>query len=153
MYHGWFMVWIFQAESGVMMSGGYMTKHMFDIYLESHFGNHLVREYRFHPIRKWRFDWCFPSGKIALEYEGIFSRKSRHTTKAGYSGDCEKYNHAALLGWRVFRFTAPMLEQGKTIDFLNQALAEFHKDFKGLPPATPVDERRDPDDSREAWDL
>lgn len=63
-------------------------------------------EYAFHPKRKWRFDFAIVEKKIAIEYEGIFATKSRHTTVAGYSKDVEKYNAAAKLGWRVLRYTA-----------------------------------------------
>ena len=66
----------------------------------------LETEYYFHPERKWRFDWAIPALKIAVEYEGIFSEKSRHTTVSGYSADTEKYNTAAAMGWRVIRLTA-----------------------------------------------
>lgn len=62
-------------------------------------------EYRFHVERKWRFDIAIPEKKLAIEYEGIFGGKSRHTTVTGYTGDTEKYNEAAKLGWRVFRYT------------------------------------------------
>ena len=67
------------------------------------------REYRFDKVRKWRFDFAFPTQKIAVEIEGGTFGKSRHTTGTGYSADCEKYNAAALLGWRVFRFTGKMI--------------------------------------------
>jgi hypothetical protein len=66
----------------------------------------LQEEYKFHEKRKWRFDWCIENLKVAFEYEGIFSEKSRHTNRQGYSKDTEKYNAAASLGWRVFRYTA-----------------------------------------------
>lgn len=66
----------------------------------------LVPEYQFMKDRKFRFDWSVPSIKLAVEYEGIFSKKSRHTTVEGYSRDAEKYNAAAGLGWRVLRYTA-----------------------------------------------
>lgn len=56
--------------------------------------------------RAWRFDWCFPALMVAVEYEGIFSKKSRHTTIGGFTGDVEKYNAATALGWRVIRVTA-----------------------------------------------
>jgi len=67
-----------------------------------------VREHRFHPVRKWCFDVAYPKHLIALEYEGIFSGngKSRHTTLTGYTKDCEKYNMAVNMGWRVYRITA-----------------------------------------------
>lgn len=66
----------------------------------------FVEEYKFHPDRKWRFDFAIPERMIAVEYEGIFSKKSRHTTVGGYSADVEKYNAAAKLGWKVLRYTA-----------------------------------------------
>ena len=76
-----------------------------------------IPEHRFHPKRKWRFDFAIPERMIAFEYEGIFSRKSRHTTISGFTGDCEKYNEAQLLGWKVFRFTAKSISHAwKIID-------------------------------------
>lgn len=66
----------------------------------------VEEEYKFHPVRKWRFDWAILEIKLAVEYEGIFSRKSRHTTISGFTGDIEKYNEATVLGWRVIRVTA-----------------------------------------------
>lgn len=63
-------------------------------------------EYTFHHTRKWRFDFAIPEKKIAIEYEGLFSDKSGHTTIDGYTADTEKYNEAAKLGWKVLRYTA-----------------------------------------------
>lgn len=78
----------------------------------------IKKEHVFHPTRKWRFDFALPDKKIAFEYEGIFSGKSRHTTISGFSEDCEKYNEAALLDWKVFRFTAKTLKSvHKIIEF------------------------------------
>jgi len=64
----------------------------------------FIAEHRFHETRQWRFDIAIPAQKIALEYEGIMSRKSRHTTVTGYAKDCEKYNAATIAGWRVLRY-------------------------------------------------
>jgi hypothetical protein len=66
----------------------------------------LAPEYKFHEQRKWRFDWAFPALKIAVEYEGIFCKKSRHTSIKGYQGDIAKYNAATVAGWKVIRVTA-----------------------------------------------
>lgn len=66
----------------------------------------MVEELEFAPGRKYRFDWAIPALKCAVEYEGIFAGKSRHTTPKGYSGDTDKYNLAQSLGWRVIRLTA-----------------------------------------------
>jgi hypothetical protein len=67
----------------------------------------MEKEYKFCDNRGWRFDYCWPSIKVALEFEGgIFMAKSGHTNVAGYNRDTEKYNRAAILGWRVIRVTA-----------------------------------------------
>jgi hypothetical protein len=69
-------------------------------------------EYRFHPVRRWLFDFAWPAhGKVALEVEGgtWLQGGGRHNRAAGYAKDCEKYNSAALLGWRVFRATPEMV--------------------------------------------
>ena len=63
-------------------------------------------EYRFCKARKWRFDFAIPDKKIALEAEGAIYTRGRHTRPMGYSKDCEKYNRAALDGWKVLRYTS-----------------------------------------------
>lgn len=64
-----------------------------------------TKEYTFHPTRKWRFDFAIVEHKLAIEYNGIMSDKSRHTTVKGYTGDMEKINEANKLGWTVFQYT------------------------------------------------
>jgi len=78
-------------------------------------GPPLESEVRFHPTRKWRFDFAYRdrTGKLVAGFEldgGTWGRvPGRHTRGAGFAGDCEKINHAQLMGIRVFRFTADML--------------------------------------------
>jgi hypothetical protein len=69
----------------------------------------VTTEYQFHPERKWRFDWAIPELFFAVEYEGIFSTHSRHTSLTGFTGDCEKYSVASIMGWMFVRITAPMM--------------------------------------------
>ena len=79
-------------------------------------------EYRFHATRKWAFDFAVPALKVAFEYEGIFSKKSRHTTVSGYTGDIEKYNAAAIDGWTVIRATAASFKAGSALRDFEDAL-------------------------------
>lgn len=65
-----------------------------------------VEEYKFCPERKFRADVYVPSLNLLIEYEGISAAKSRHTTALGYTRDCEKYNLAGIMGFRVLRYTA-----------------------------------------------
>lgn len=59
-------------------------------------------EYRFHAIRKWRFDFMFQPD-IALEVEGGIWSGGRHTRGTGFKADIEKYNTAVELGWKILR--------------------------------------------------
>lgn len=68
-------------------------------------GYTLLTEHRFHNARKFRFDWAIEELKIAVEYNGIMSAKSRHTTIGGYSKDRDKVNLANGLGWKVYEYT------------------------------------------------
>lgn len=81
-----------------------------------------VREFRFHPGRKWRFDFAIPEYKIALEVEGGVWTGGRHTSPKGFLGDIEKYNMATLMGWRVFRTTPGDLYKKKTLDLMKSAI-------------------------------
>lgn len=67
-----------------------------------------VAEHRFHPTRKWRFDFAWPDAKVAVEVDGgqWAFRGGRHATDA----DREKLNEAAAMGWRVFRFSPRQLK-------------------------------------------
>lgn len=82
-----------------------------------------VKEFKFHPARKWRFDYAVPEHKIALEVEGGVWTGGRHTSPKGFLGDIEKYNTATLMGWRVFRTTPDELYRKKTIDLIKTAIS------------------------------
>lgn len=73
------------------------------------------REYRFHPTRMWRFDFALPDQKIGVEVEGGTWSNGRHSRGAGFEKDCEKYNQAALHGWRVLTFTTGMVKRGEAL--------------------------------------
>ncbi len=68
-----------------------------------------VTEHRFHPTRRWRFDYAWPQWGVAVEREGGIWIRGRHTRPMGYQRDLEKYNAATVLGWRVLRFTPAAL--------------------------------------------
>lgn len=80
------------------------------------------REYRFHPVRKWRFDFAWPGKMIAVEVDGGTWSGGRHTRGAGFEKDCEKVNTAVLMGWRVFRFTTGMVDRGEALQVITRAL-------------------------------
>jgi hypothetical protein len=54
--------------------------------------------------RKWSADFGIPKAKILFEIEGGLYG-GRHTSPTGYIEDCDKYNQAQMLGYKVFRFS------------------------------------------------
>ena len=84
-----------------------------------------VREYRFHPVRKWRFDFAWPGRMLAVEVEGGTWAHGRHTRGAGYERDTEKYNTAVEFGWKVLRYTSAQVEDGTAITQLERILQEY----------------------------
>lgn len=82
----------------------------------------IHREYRFDEGRRWRFDFAAPKIFLAVEIEGgrhSFQTKAGHLVighhhhEKGFESDCEKYNTAILLGWKVLRFTTKMVLDGR----------------------------------------
>lgn len=69
-------------------------------------------EYLFCANRRWRFDYAWIERHIALEIEGGIFTGGRHVAGKGFLGDMEKYNAAAFLGWKVFRFTPSQILSG-----------------------------------------
>ena len=98
-------------------------KFLLGALLSQRYGKELRAEFRFCPGRRFRADWYIPSINVLVEYEGIFAAKSRHTHLEGYSTDCEKYNLATVLGFRVLRYTARNYAQAQAdLDELEQDL-------------------------------
>lgn len=82
----------------------------------------VVEEHRFHPKRRWRFDYAWPDKMIAFELEGGNWIRGRHTRGKGYENDCEKYSEAAILGWKVIRATPSMMKTGLGYSLLAKAM-------------------------------
>lgn len=83
----------------------------------------MKEEYRFHPVRKWRFDFAWEEKKVAVECDGMAWQAGggRHNTDS----DRDKMNNAVVLGWRVFRFSGKQLrtETDKCFEFVKMALS------------------------------
>lgn len=61
------------------------------------------REYVFFEGRKWRFDYAWPSMRVAVEIDGGGFRGA-HQQVARRGADELKRNWAIASGWRVFSF-------------------------------------------------
>ena len=80
------------------------------------------REYRFCE-RKWRFDFAWPSAKVAVEVDGGIYGQGRHNRGPTMEKDNEKLNKAATLGWVVLRFGPKAIKSGEAVGVIETALA------------------------------
>lgn len=80
------------------------------------------REYRFHPTRKWRFDFAIPEHKIAVEVQGGIYIHGRHNRGIYLESEYEKMCQAAILGWAVMPVTSKMILDGIIIEYINEAI-------------------------------
>ncbi len=67
----------------------------------------------FHPKRKWRLDYAWPTRMIAVEIHGGIHSGGRHTRGRGFVEDRTKMNEAALLGWTVIEVTPEHIKNGQ----------------------------------------
>lgn len=80
----------------------------------------FTREYKFYPLRNWKFDFLLVGTKIAIEIEGSIWVGGGHSRGSAIERDMEKFNHASIENWRVLRFSTGMVTSGKAIDFIKR---------------------------------
>jgi hypothetical protein len=82
-----------------------------------------AREHEFARPRRWRFDFAWPSWKIAVEVQGGSWISGRHSRGDGFERDCEKLAEAQLLGWIVLPVTPAMVDDGRALALLERRRA------------------------------
>jgi very-short-patch-repair endonuclease len=94
----------------------------FALQLRAHGVTGWTREFRFHPTRKWRFDFAWPDQKVAVELHGATYSNGRHNRGAGMRNDADKTNAAQLMGWITLIFTSDHLKDGTAMQHVKEAL-------------------------------
>jgi very-short-patch-repair endonuclease len=82
-----------------------------------------VLEHRFHPVRKWRFDFAWPIYYVALEVDGGIWTRGAHGRGTGIARDQEKKNEAASLGWLVLSVQPRQLCTEETARLIMETLS------------------------------
>ena len=78
---------------------------------KSRYPNSLpAKEYKFHPKRNFRFDFAWPTKKIAVEVQGM---GPGHCSLKGMTEDYNKHFHAVQLNWKVMFLTKVHLSPNK----------------------------------------
>lgn len=75
-------------------------------------------------MRDWRFDLAWPDLMLAVEVEGGLHVNGRHNRSEGFEADLEKYRHAMLQGWQVFRCGAKMIKTGAAIRTIERLISD-----------------------------
>ena len=78
------------------------------------------REFKFHPNRRWRIDFCYSDLMLAVEIEGGEWVNGRHNR--ALAKDAEKYNELVLLGYRLLRFAGSQLKNGLAVAQMRRIL-------------------------------
>ena len=65
---------------------------------------------------------CWPDQKLAVEVEGGVWTQGRHNRGKGFMADMDKYNQAALMGWRILRFSGDHISKGTALATIESAL-------------------------------
>lgn len=81
-----------------------------------------MREFRFHPKRRWRADACWPEYMLMLEIDGGVWTQGRHTRGAGFIRDQEKRNEATLMGFRVLNCVPQDVKAGRALKLIERAM-------------------------------
>lgn len=106
----------------------------------------FAREFRFHPVREWRFDFAWPQYLVAAEVDGGGWTFGRHNRPRTFAEDLAKMAHAQLLGWVVFRCTPQQVADGYALRWLRAHLLirsgaldrqEAARDAKLMPEPPP----------------
>jgi very-short-patch-repair endonuclease len=84
----------------------------------------VVREYRFAPPRRWKFDFYFAHAQLAIEVEGGVWIQGRHSRALGMIGDMTKYNQAAEMGITVLRYAGAHIVSGEALAQIERMLAK-----------------------------
>lgn len=116
------------------------SQKKFELLWKAMRGQPLIKEYKFHPKRKWKIDYWHSSG-VAIEIEGGIWTGGRHTRGKGFVNDMEKYNALAERGVLLFRvpghqinlqWLAPIydtINRGGSMSYL-KLLKKIEEEFK-----------------------
>jgi len=86
------------------------------------------REHRFHPKRRWRFDFAWLTEKVAIEVQGGVFVRGRHSRGRNQAQDMDKFNEALRLGWKVLQFSTVHINEQpiQTLETIRDLLKGDH---------------------------
>ncbi len=84
-------------------------------------------EYRFDPVRRWRFDLAWPEYKLYAECDGGIWIHGGHNRGAQMKKDWAKRNAATIAGWRGLWVEPKDLLSTEFMETIKKALGTKHR--------------------------
>ena len=86
----------------------------------------FAQNYRFHALRKYEIDLCFPDYKVGCEIQGGVWRRNggAHSSPLMILRDMSKSNLLVMEGWAVLRYTPLEVTDGTAVDGLKVLLRQ-----------------------------
>ena len=84
--------------------------------LEKTTGLKWASEFKFHPKRRWRFDYACEVAKVAIEINGGNYVRGRHSNPTALAKEYQKFAEANAMGWVVVSCT-PMTNKNEVMRF------------------------------------
>ena len=98
-------------------------------------GIEFEREYKFHPKRKWKYDFSIVGCRLLIDCDGgQWKQGTGHNTGTGRERDCTKDAEAVLLGWTVLRFPTNMIDDGRALDYVEKFIEKVEYSKVNQPP-------------------
>lgn len=118
-----------RTGSGKKRTGPTKAFKQFEQFLEHGGFGPVIREHKFHKIRRWRFDFYLPeqgeNGRgIAFEYQGLMrhGENQGHASIGGIMADIEKQNAATAMGIPVYMIHAKSIGDGSAFELADRVL-------------------------------
>lgn len=104
---------------GLLPRSGTQWEELLDAQLRREgYAGRYVRELRFLPDRRFRFDFAFPRENLAVEIDGVV-----HRIKKRFDSDREKHQLALMGRWRVLHVSPAEVRSGHALALVCKLLA------------------------------
>lgn len=82
------------------------------------------REYKFHPVRKWRIDFAWVLERLAVEVDG--GVRTGHARFDNALREAEKAEALLLAGWTLYRIPGPWIVQRDVRVWRSECIETIH---------------------------
>lgn len=90
-------------------------------------------QHKFHPSRKWLFDFAWPEYMLACEVQGGTFIRGAHSRGKSMQKDMEKLNAAQNAGWRVIQVDTEMVRDGRALEIIKGSILMPIHTWKAFP--------------------